>query len=295
MSINIYAKYTKNVYCAKCKEPHKKGDIITLTTQRGKEHECIVFNELLQKDGFYYYSIVRADGFDHQAWARRRAERFATAAANSKTKSDQAYEKSNTHADFLSLGEPIKIGHHSEKRHRRIIEQANNNMRKSIELGDKAQEQTAKAEYYERKAEEINLSMPESIDYYQDQLEKAIAHHQALKNGTIPRSHGYELAYAKKKVNELEKNVKLARKLWGEIEPTVQKPVEVQPENQTACEDPNLVDFVLDDLKFKCQVFPTIDATNIFLEKNPEWGVLHSNEDYTQNYVAKLADRGCAV
>lgn len=45
-------------------------------------------------------------------------------------------------------GEPIKIGHHSEGRHRRLIERADNDMRKSCEL-------TKKAEHYDNKADGV--------------------------------------------------------------------------------------------------------------------------------------------
>jgi hypothetical protein len=61
----------------------------------------------------------------------------------------------------------------------------------------------------------IDLSMPESIEYFEHQLEKARARHKGLKDGTIEREHSFSLAYAKKKVNELEDKVKDARKLWA--------------------------------------------------------------------------------
>ena len=57
--------------------------------------------------------------------------------------------------------------------------------------------------------------MPESIEYYEFMLEKAKIEHQKLKNGTTPRSHSFSLTYAKNKVNELEKNLKIANKLWA--------------------------------------------------------------------------------
>ena len=53
--------------------------------------------------------------------------------------------------DFLSLGEPIKVGHHSEKRHRKAIDDAWNNMGKSVEFSDKAAEHERIAKYWERK------------------------------------------------------------------------------------------------------------------------------------------------
>jgi hypothetical protein len=39
----------------------------------GKEHDCIVFNLIGEKEGFFYYSIVRVDGFNQQEWAKKKA------------------------------------------------------------------------------------------------------------------------------------------------------------------------------------------------------------------------------
>lgn len=213
--MNTYAKYCPNVFVAKCTERHEKGETIPVTTKYGKENDCIVFNLLLTREGFYYYSIVRADGFNSQEWAKRRAERHMKSSANAEKKSDQYYAKSNEHSAFLSLGEPIKIGHHSEKRHRRIIELAHNNMGKSVEFSNKAIDYKDKAAYWESRANDINLSMPESVEYFEYKLEEAKIKHEGLKSGEIERSHSFSLTYAKKEVNELQKKFDLAKRLWG--------------------------------------------------------------------------------
>ena len=213
--MNTYAKYCPNVYCAKCDQQYQKGETITVTTQYGKEHECIVFNLLLERNGVYYYSVVRADGFNVQEWAKRRAERLNGYATNAAAKSEYYWKASNKNRDFLSLAEPIKIGHHSERKHRRIIEQADNNMGKSVQFAEKAKEYTDRIKYWESKANTINLSMPESIEYYEFKLEQAKAKHEGLKNGSIPREHSYSLTYAKKEVNEMTKNLETAKKLWA--------------------------------------------------------------------------------
>lgn len=122
--MNTYYKYAPNVFLAKCDEKHEKGEEILVTTKRGKENESIVFNLIFEKDGSFYYSIVRADGFNVQEWAKQRAERRLEWAASAERKSTEYYNKSNKDADFLSLGEPIKVGHHSEKRHRKAIDDA---------------------------------------------------------------------------------------------------------------------------------------------------------------------------
>lgn len=212
--MNTYYKFCPNVFLAKCEEKHEKGEKILVTTKYGKENESIVFNLIAEKDGFYYYSIVRADGFNVQEWAKRRAERRREWVSSAERKSNEFYEKSNKHSDFLSLGEPIKVGHHSEKRHRKMIDEAWNNMGKSVKFSDKAAEHESKAEYWERRAETINLSMPESIDFYEHKLEQAKEYHEGVKSGKYPREHAYTLTYAKKAANEAQKNLNIAKKLW---------------------------------------------------------------------------------
>lgn len=213
--MNTYYKFAPNVFLAKCDEKHEKGEEITVTTKYGKENESIVFNLIFERDGFYYYSIVRADGFNVQEWAKRRAERRREWSVSANKKSHVYFEKSNKDRDFLSLGEPIKIGHHSERRHRKAIADAWRNMGKSVEFSDKATEHEREAEYWDKRATTINLSMPESIDFYAHKLEEAKEYHEGVKSGKYPREHSYTLTYAKKAVNEAQKNYDLAVKLWG--------------------------------------------------------------------------------
>lgn len=214
--MNTYSKYCPNVFVAKCTETHEKGETITLETKYGKEHECIVFNLVARKEEFYYYSIVRADGFNVQEWAKRKAERLQSARSNAEKKSDQYYEASKEGKDFLVLAEPIKIGHHSEKRHRALIERNHNRMRNCVAYSEKAADYQSRAEYWEGKASTINLSMPESLEFYEYKLEEAKEKHEGLKSGKYERSHSFSLTYAKKAVNEAQKNLVTALKLWGE-------------------------------------------------------------------------------
>lgn len=213
--MNTYSKFCPNVFVAKCTEQHEKGETITLTTQYGKEHECIVFNLVYQKDGFYYYSIVRADGYNVQERAKAKAERYANWAASAEQKSNAAYQQSHKLTEHIPMGQPILVGHHSEGYHRRTLDRSWNLMGKSVELSKKAESHESKAEYWERMSSTINLSMPESLEYYEHKLEEAKAKHEGLKNGSIPRSHSFSLTYAKKEVNELESKLQTAKKLWA--------------------------------------------------------------------------------
>lgn len=213
--MNTYAKYAANVFVAKCDDRHEKGETIVLTTKYGKEHECIVFNLVAFKDGVYYYSIVRADGFNAQEFAKKKAERIAKTISNAEAKSMEYWEASHEGRDFLALAEPIKIGHHSEKRHRALIERNNNRMRKSVEMQEKAESYESRKLYWESKSNEINLSMPESLEFFEYKVEEAKEYHEGLISGKYERSHSYSLTYAKKAVNEMVKKLELAKRLWG--------------------------------------------------------------------------------
>ena len=130
-------------------------------------------------------------------------------------KSNDKWRAADEGKEFLSLGEPIKVGHHSEKRHRALIERNWKRCEKAVELADKAAEQENKAKYWEAKAKEITLAMPESLEYFSARLEKAVEYHKGLKDGSIPRSHSFSLSYANKAVKDLKNKVEIARLLWG--------------------------------------------------------------------------------
>lgn len=115
----------------------------------------------------------------------------------------------------MVLAEPIKVGHHSEKRHRALIERNHKRMANCIKENKIAEEKARKAEYWERKAKEINLSMPESLDYFSFKLEEAKKYHKGLKDGSIRKEHSYSVQYANKAVKDLTKKLELAKILWG--------------------------------------------------------------------------------
>lgn len=213
--MNSYKKYCPNVFVAECDEEHEKGDEIIITTKYGKENEHIVHNLVKKHNGKFYYSITRSDGFNSQERARNKAEKLSTYADNAMARSDDYIKRSTEGKDFLSLGEPIKAGHHSEKRHRALIERNNKRLDHALEEEKKAKSYESRIDYWEDMADKIDLSMPESIEYFKDQLEKAKAYHAGLKNGSIPRQHSYSLTYAKNKCNELQKKYNTAVILWG--------------------------------------------------------------------------------
>lgn len=214
--MNTYSKSQyPNVFLAKCTERHYKGEIINVETKYGKENESEVFNLIYEKDGFFFYSIIRADGTNAQTRAKAKAERYEGWAGSAEKKSNEYYNASQEGKDFLALAEPIKVGHHSEKRHRALIDRNWARMGKSVEFSDKASAHESKAEYWAKKANDINLSMPESIEFYEYKLEEAKLTHEFYKQNPDKREHSFSLTYAKKAVNEAQKNLDIANRLWS--------------------------------------------------------------------------------
>lgn len=215
--MNQYIKFCPNVFVVACDEPQEKGATVEVTTKYGATHEVVIFNHVSNhRDGRPVYSYVRADGFNYKEHCLRKAERREAWATSAVSKSDAFWQASNEGSEFLSLAEPIKIGHHSERRHRALIERNHNRMRNSVEQQNKAEAHLSKAEYWKSKAEVINLSMPESVEYFEHELEQAKKLHADLKSGAVEKQHSYSLTYAKKHVNELHKKYDLALKLWGD-------------------------------------------------------------------------------
>ncbi|OOF59744.1 DUF3560 domain-containing protein [Rodentibacter myodis] len=213
--MNTYAKFAPNVFVAKCPEAHNKGDIIVLTSRYGKEVEVEIHNLVKQNEEYYFYSFVRCDGIDSQKRAEKKAQHYQDTAHNAMKRSHQFFEAAQEGREFLCLGEPIKVGHHSEKRHRALLERNHRRMEKSVEERQKAESYDGKIAYWESRADKIDLSMPESLEFFQFELAKAKEKHQELKANPEKREHSFSLTYAKKAVNELEKKVKLAEILWA--------------------------------------------------------------------------------
>jgi hypothetical protein len=81
-----------------------------------------------------------------QERAETRAERSEDRAQAATAEAKARFNSHNIETLRGMQGEPVKIGHHSEGRHRRLIEKADNDMRKGCEALDKAK-------HYERRAE----------------------------------------------------------------------------------------------------------------------------------------------
>jgi Domain of unknown function (DUF3560) len=74
-----------------------------------------------------------------------RIERYSELAAKNETNSSALFARSRDMLSCIPFGQPILVGHHSEKGHRSLLKRSDNTMRKAVETSDKA-------EYYAEKA-----------------------------------------------------------------------------------------------------------------------------------------------
>jgi len=95
---------------------------------------------------------------DRNARAEERAERYAGYADSAAARSTAAYEGVRRISDGIPFGQPILVGHHSERRARRDIARMDSGMRRSIDEGKKADYhagRAAAAESYQQHREDV--------------------------------------------------------------------------------------------------------------------------------------------
>jgi len=85
--------------------------------------------------------------------AAERADRLRERAQAKEAEAHAAYERSHAISDRIPFGQPILVGHHSERRHRRDLEQIDASMRRSVDASKEAASLERRAESIERRVE----------------------------------------------------------------------------------------------------------------------------------------------
>lgn len=105
-----------------------------------------------------------------------RAERYREYADNADKRATAAFNASSAAVEHIPLGQPILVGHHSERAHRRALERSNSSMMRSVH-------ESEKAAYYRQKAEAVenNDNIYIGDDDAVERLKKKIAELTALQ------------------------------------------------------------------------------------------------------------------
>lgn len=102
---------------------------------------------------------------------QERLERTRALAEKNRERSQQAYETSNKLVEHIPLGQPILVGHHSEKRHRRHMAKVERAMDKGVEFSKKAAYYAGKAASIENNTA-ISSDDPDAIEKIQEKIDK---------------------------------------------------------------------------------------------------------------------------
>lgn len=76
------------------------------------------------------------NSYEEKQEARR--ERLERAAEKARAESAQRFGAADRIGSFIPMGQPILVGHHSERRHRRDLDKIHNNMTKGVEASKRA-------------------------------------------------------------------------------------------------------------------------------------------------------------
>lgn len=106
---------------------------------------------------------------DFEQRKKNRIESARKQAEKNEKLSDSYYNQATEMASHIPMGQPILVGHHSEKGDRRYRKRIDDKMRKSIEADDKAKYYRQKAETIEENAA-ISSDDPEAIAKLKEKL-----------------------------------------------------------------------------------------------------------------------------
>lgn len=115
---------------------------------------------------------------NYEAKQARRRQKLIERAARKDAEAQAAYEQSNRIIEAIPLGQPILVGHHSEKRHRRDLERSDRAMRRSVTAAKEAESLRGRAAAVG--AGGISSDDPDALMKLQSQLEQAEAEHARM-------------------------------------------------------------------------------------------------------------------
>lgn len=148
----------------------------------------------------------RIDYLERQEYKK---EMYQERAEKADKRSQSHYERHKDIASVIPMGQPILIGHHSEKRHRNDLKRIDNEMRKSIQ-------ESEKADYYRNKVDNIDNSKVISSDDPQaiEKLQARIEELEKAKEEVKARPHEwYELPYLNADIRRLKDRIKEIQEL----------------------------------------------------------------------------------
>lgn len=140
-----------------------------------------------------------------------RKQRYEELAEKNESKAEQHFEASNRAVDGIPMGQPILVGHHSEKSHRNALKRSHNHM-------DKMVESNAKSKYYAGRAQAVEndrniysddpeavIKLKEKLADLESKRDKMKAMNKIFRNKKLTEDEKFE---------QLEKDYGIARSVF---------------------------------------------------------------------------------
>ena len=126
----------------------------------------------------------------------RRAERLREWSASNEVKSEQRGTAADEIMSHIPLGQPILVGHHSERRHRKDLARIQDGISAAVELGRKAEAQARAADEIEAQAANaIYDDDPDAIERLSEKIMALETRREQMKaaNADYRKAHRDEL------------------------------------------------------------------------------------------------------
>lgn len=134
-----------------------------------------------------------------------KADRYREWADKADARGAAAGNQARTLSDFIPMGQPILVGHHSEKRHRKALERIDNGYRRAVEEGDKADRHNARAAHIENDTA-IHGADPEAVTKLKEKIAEVDARRDRMKAFNVTARKGapdYDLLNDRERENIL--------------------------------------------------------------------------------------------
>lgn len=123
---------------------------------------------------------AKRPGMTGEERRERRAAILRLRAARLKVKASQHFRASHDIGSRIPFGQPILVGHHSERGHRRAIEKMHNQTRNAIEADSYARTLDSRADHVER-SHAISASDSDAVDQYREKLDRLTRQRDEMK------------------------------------------------------------------------------------------------------------------
>lgn len=134
-----------------------------------------------------------------------RRERLENAAGRAQRESDAAFKRSHDLVSGIPLGQPILVGHHSEKRHRRAVDRSWDALGKGVEAAERAKELAYRAAAVGSGG--ISQDDPDAVAKLREKLAGEVAQREQMKAANVAYRLAVKYGVAGQAVSDIEGSI----------------------------------------------------------------------------------------